>query len=59
MATLEVRASNEPAIIMYRKLGFQIVGRRDAYYRDNDEDALLMTLNALPGVIKRPPEDVG
>lgn len=47
MATLEVRASNEAAINLYRKFGFQVVGRRTAYYRDNEEDALLMTLADL------------
>jgi ribosomal-protein-alanine N-acetyltransferase len=47
MATLEVRASNEAAINLYRKFGFQVVGRRAAYYRDNEEDALLMTLTGL------------
>lgn len=47
MATLEVRASNEAAINLYRKFGFQVVGRRAAYYRDNEEDALLMTLADL------------
>ena len=47
MATLEVRVSNEAAVNLYRKFGFRIVGRRPRYYRDNDEDALLMTLRGL------------
>ncbi len=47
MATLEVRVSNTAAVNLYRKHGFQIVGRRAKYYRDNDEDALLMTLSGL------------
>ena len=42
MATLEVRASNEPAQALYRKLGFHDVGRRPRYYADNGEDAVLM-----------------
>ena len=42
--TLEVRASNVPAIALYEKLGFQEVGRRKNYYRDPTEDALLMTV---------------
>lgn len=46
-ATLEVRESNEAAQRLYRKFGFQVVGRRQAYYRDNNEDALLMTLGGL------------
>ena len=42
--TLEVRASNEPAIALYAKHGFGEVGRRKNYYEDPKEDALLMTL---------------
>lgn len=47
MSTLEVRPSNEAAIALYRKYGFELVGRRRAYYQDNNEDALLMTLTRL------------
>ncbi len=43
-AQLEVRASNEAALRMYTKFGFQKVGRRKAYYKDTGEDAILMTL---------------
>jgi ribosomal-protein-alanine N-acetyltransferase len=43
LATLEVRVSNQAAVYLYHKFGFQIVGRRPHYYRDNGEDALLMT----------------
>lgn len=39
---LEVRASNEPAVSVYRKLGFEEVGRRKNYYRNPKEDALIM-----------------
>ena len=41
---LEVRASNLPAILMYRKAGFTDIGlRRDYYQADNGrEDAILM-----------------
>ena len=42
--TLEVRASNAPAIALYEKHGFQKVGRRNDYYDDPKEDAILMTL---------------
>lgn len=42
--TLEVRASNEPAIQMYRKYGFREAGRRKDYYDAPREDAILMTL---------------
>lgn len=40
--TLEVRASNLPAISFYTKFGFQNIGVREKYYQDNDEDALIM-----------------
>lgn len=43
--TLEVRASNEPAIALYSKFGFKEVGRRKGYYDAPKEDAVLMTLN--------------
>lgn len=39
---LEVRASNEPAISVYRNLGFFEVGRRKNYYRNPKEDALIL-----------------
>ncbi len=42
--TLEVRASNIVAQALYRKCGLQQVGQRKRYYRDNNEDALIMTL---------------
>lgn len=40
--TLEVRASNTPAIKLYESFGFVQVGVRKKYY-ENREDALLMT----------------
>lgn len=40
--TLEVRVSNEPAINLYKKYGFNSLGTRKAYYQDNNEDALIM-----------------
>lgn len=40
-AALEVRPSNEPAIRLYQKFGFQEIGRRVGYYQDNHEDALI------------------
>jgi ribosomal-protein-alanine N-acetyltransferase len=47
MATLEVRASNQSAQQLYSSFGFIIVGRRSRYYRDNNEDAMMMTVEPL------------
>jgi ribosomal-protein-alanine N-acetyltransferase len=44
---LEVRASNLAAQEMYRKFGYEESGVRRRYYKDNDEDAILMTLESL------------
>ena len=46
-ATLEVRANNGAAQALYQQFGFEIVGRRSRYYRDNHEDALIMTADPL------------
>lgn len=46
-ALLEVREKNEAALSMYRKFGFEVAGRRPKYYKDNGEDAILMTLHNL------------
>jgi [ribosomal protein S18]-alanine N-acetyltransferase len=40
--TLEVRISNQAAIKLYERLGFQSRGVRRGYYTDNREDALIM-----------------
>ena len=40
--TLEVRVSNEAAIALYTKYGFESLGTRKGYYQDNNEDALIM-----------------
>jgi ribosomal-protein-alanine N-acetyltransferase len=41
---LEVRAGSGGAIALYAGLGFDVVGRRGGYYREPDEDAVLMQL---------------
>ena len=43
--TLEVRPSNSGAIALYEKFGFAEAGRRKRFYRDPDEDGLILTLN--------------
>ena len=45
---LQVRPSNTPARTLYSKFEFQIVGMRPRYYRDNEEDALVMRLDLKP-----------
>ena len=40
--TLEVRASNAPAMGLYQGLGYVQVGRRPGYYRNPKEDALIL-----------------
>src|SRR5512138_1911784 len=44
---LEVRESNFAAQDMYHKFGYEEAGRRRRYYKDNDEDAILMNLESL------------
>ena len=41
---LEVRESNEAAHKLYERHGFEVVSRRDDYYADPVEDALVMRL---------------
>lgn len=40
--SLEVRVSNESAIGLYRKMGFEVIGKRPGYYRNPREDAYIM-----------------
>ncbi|MBQ3434485.1 MAG: ribosomal protein S18-alanine N-acetyltransferase [Selenomonadaceae bacterium] len=42
--TLEVRESNAPAIALYESIGFERVGVRPHFYRNPDENAVLMTI---------------
>lgn len=46
-AFLEVRTGNIAAQAMYKKYGFGVMGVRPGYYKDNNEDALLMNLEEL------------
>ncbi|MBN2124110.1 MAG: ribosomal protein S18-alanine N-acetyltransferase [Deltaproteobacteria bacterium] len=41
---LEVRESNQPAKRLYQRFHFEDVGRRPRYYRDTNEDAIVMAL---------------
>lgn len=49
--TLEVRRSNLGAQRLYRSLGFESAGIRRGYYRDDNEDAIIMWKD-LPQVAK-------
>lgn len=44
---LEVRAQNLPALQLYHKHGFVEVGRRQKYYADPQDDALIFSKNLL------------
>ena len=44
---LEVRENNLAAQEMYRKFGYEVSGLRKRYYKDTNEDAILMTLTGL------------
>ncbi|UCD43466.1 MAG: ribosomal protein S18-alanine N-acetyltransferase [Chloroflexota bacterium] len=55
-AMLEVRASNHAAQTLYKDFGFKVVSRRRRYYRDNNEDALLMNLDNLEELVYRKDE---
>lgn len=41
---LEVRVDNEPALALYRRHGFELLGRRRRYYQPGDVDAFTMRL---------------
>jgi [ribosomal protein S18]-alanine N-acetyltransferase len=49
---LEVRASSIGAIALYTSLGFAETGRRPRYYREPEDDAVLMRLR-WPGTTKQ------
>jgi ribosomal-protein-alanine N-acetyltransferase len=47
VVTLEVRASNQIAQELYKKYGFQVVGRRLKYYSSDGEDAIIMSTDDI------------
>ncbi|MCS7088589.1 MAG: ribosomal protein S18-alanine N-acetyltransferase [Thermoflexales bacterium] len=47
LVTLEVRVSNIAAQRLYAAHGFEVVGYRKAYYTNNREDALIMTVTTF------------
>jgi ribosomal-protein-alanine N-acetyltransferase len=53
---LEVRQSNEPAIRLYRSVGFETTGVRRGYYSDTGEDALEMRITFDPNTGRILPE---
>jgi ribosomal-protein-alanine N-acetyltransferase len=44
---LEVRKSNAPAVGLYKKFGYKVVGRRKNYYDNPLEDAFIMELKLM------------
>ncbi len=42
LSTLEVRRSNDPALALYRAIGYRQVGVRPNYYAEENEDAIVM-----------------
>jgi [ribosomal protein S18]-alanine N-acetyltransferase len=46
-ATLEVRKSNEPARVLYERLGFAVAGVRRGYYTKPVEDAIVLWREGL------------
>jgi ribosomal-protein-alanine N-acetyltransferase len=52
-ATLEVRASNDPARLLYERLGFTVAGIRRAYYTKPVEDAIILWRDGLSDFPRR------
>lgn len=51
---LEVRVDNDPAIALYRRAGFDVLGRRRRYYQPEDVDAFTMRLVLGPSAATYP-----
>lgn len=47
IVTLEVRVSNTIAQNLYRKYAFKVIGRRNGYYSNDNEDAYTMGVSPL------------
>jgi [ribosomal protein S18]-alanine N-acetyltransferase len=47
-ATLEVRRSNDAARQLYERFGFAVAGVRRGYYRNPEEDALVLWRHGFP-----------
>jgi ribosomal-protein-alanine N-acetyltransferase len=47
VVSLEVRASNHTAAVIYESFGFRVTRRNQGYYQDNGEEALFMRLDDL------------
>ena len=45
VTTLELRVSNQVALNLYQKYGFEVIDCRKGYYRDNREDAWVMSVD--------------
>ena len=54
-ATLEVRKSNEPARVLYERLGFAVAGVRRGYYTKPVEDAIVLWREGLNFAPSPPP----
>jgi [ribosomal protein S18]-alanine N-acetyltransferase len=46
-ATLEVNVNNFQAINLYKKFGFEIIGKRKGYYQSTGDDALILWLKKV------------
>jgi ribosomal-protein-alanine N-acetyltransferase len=54
-ATLEVRRSNEIARRLYERFGFTVAGVRRGYYRNPEEDALVLWREGFPEPLENGP----
>lgn len=48
---LEVRESNQAAVSLYESFGFEEISKRKGYYREPEEDALIMKLANISTMI--------